>query len=304
MTPLLLLQADSGGLQDLSTRARKAPKNMTQVSVIDGHYYYDLAGNTTVKWGKEDRLPTSIKNITIEGWLYLSPAAINPTANVDILAGIANESYSYGFYMGLTTTGLFRFVTGDGAYHYGSYAGLPVNTAFHFAWVINGSSKKLFINGILVLSNTITQGITNPPNITLGYMNYNNELYDGEYSKAKIHQLIMWDEVKYTGNFTPEHINYEQVQMGLPDDLTVGKIVPADYDGVIADRVLIKGVPTERKVAVYRRSTNELVNTAWSDIAGNYRFDNLRPNTEYYVLSLDHTRSYNAVIQDMIRTDP
>lgn len=303
MTPLLLLQADSSGLQDLSAIARKTSNNMAQVSVINGYYYYDLAGNTTVKWSKENRLPTETKIITIEGWLYLSAAARNPSINVDILGGIAGGSYSRGFYLGLYTSGELRFVTGNSTRDTAYYPAPPANTAFHFAWVMDGVNKKLYLNGVQVLTAPFAGALENPPNITFGYMNYDNELYAGEYSKAKIHQLIVWNGVKYTGNFTPEHINYEQVQMGLPDDLLIGKIVPADYNGVIADKVLINGVPTERKVAIYRRSTNELVDTTWSDISGNYRFDSLRPNTEYYVLSLDHERSYNAVIQDMIRTD-
>lgn len=83
----------------------------------------------------------------------------------------------------------------------------------------------------------------------------------------------------------------------------VRSAVPINYTGVISDKVLIKGVPSKRKVCLYHRDTNKLVKSTWSDHSGNYQFQDLSLRDDYYVLAVDHTRNYNAVIQDMIRAD-
>lgn len=304
MRPILLLQADSSGLRDLSSFPRALKNTPSQVAIRNSYHYYDLAGNTTAKWGYEARLPSFVSQMTIEGWMYLTPQAKNPSINVDIIAGIAGESYSRGFYMGISTSGEFRFHTGNGTRHSMLVNALPVNQTFHFAWVLTGTHKKLYINGTEVASDATTRPIENPPNLTLGYMNYNNEPYDDEYSKAQIHQLIIWDGVKYTTNFTPEHHIYNRVNLGGAEHLpNGGMIVPSSYKGVIEGQTLELNIPVSRKVMVYHRFTGKLLGATWSDEFGNYTVSELPSNTECYVVSIDHERGYNAVVQDMIRTD-
>lgn len=79
--------------------------------------------------------------------------------------------------------------------------------------------------------------------------------------------------------------------------------------GYIAGRVFEKEIPVSRRVLCYHRRTGNLVNSTYSDIGGNYRFDDLEPNANYFVVALDENNDavqYNAVVQDLIAasTDP
>lgn len=79
--------------------------------------------------------------------------------------------------------------------------------------------------------------------------------------------------------------------------------------GFIAGRVFEKEIPVSRRVLCYHRRTGNLVHYTYSDIDGNYRFDDLEPNANYFVVALDENNDavqYNAVVQDLIAasTDP
>lgn len=297
MTPIILMQADANGLRDLSAYSRRFTATDGRMSLINGHYYYNLNGDSAASWDMGGRLQLSAKKFTIEGWINTK----NMTTT-GLFIGGQNNSYLYGFFMGFTSSGKFLFSTGDGNRHISDYAAIAPNTTAHFAWVVDGIKKSLYINGNLFDTQNMTSGISNVNTVTFGYSTENNQP-TGSFSDILVHQLIVWDGVKYKANFSAEYTKYNQQTLGSNDTNTGYKYLPANYNGVIADKVLIKGLPAKRKVCLYRRSTNELESTMWSDDDGNYRFDNLRPDTEYYVIALDHERNYNAVIQDMVRTN-
>lgn len=300
MTPLFLLQADFDGLRDLSDRSRMLANISGRTSIIDGHYYYDLGGDSGARFQYDTRIPLDKKVFTIEGWIN---SAVSTSAVNEFIFGGLGVDYNNGFYVGFVGDG-FLLATGSGSRDRNAYGSFPVNQAVHFAWVMDGIRKKLYINGVKVLDAPITTGITKSPSMTFaGGGGGIYDTIDTSPSFSKVHQLILWDDVRYTQNFTPEYIEYEQQQSYASEQLASGSVTRAGFDGVIADRVLIKGAPTERKVVLYRRGDDKLIGKTWSDKAGNYRFENLDRSVEYYVLSIDHTRNYNAVIQDMIRTD-
>ncbi|WP_131667369.1 LamG-like jellyroll fold domain-containing protein [Psychrobacter pygoscelis] len=299
MQSLLLVQAGEYGLRDLSSHARLLPSNLNRVNIIDGHYYYNLDGDTAAKWRIDRRIPVDSKKMTIEGWVYQPSARTN--GGQYLIGGLAKNTWEKGFYLGLHyDRGGFVFPTGDGERDYPVYDAVPHDTPVHFAWVMDGANKALYVNGVLFKSEKLEHGITMPEALTFGYANFNNQ--PNNFAYTYLHQLIIWDDVKYTDNFTPKYINYEQQDLAVASTLSTGKIVPSNYNGVITDKVLELGVPVSRKVCAYHRSTNELIAVTWSDDEGNYRLDNLRPNTEYYIVSIDHERDFNAVIQDMVRT--
>lgn len=73
--------------------------------------------------------------------------------------------------------------------------------------------------------------------------------------------------------------------------------------GYISGRVFEKEIPVSRRVMCYHRRTGLLINSTYSDIDGNYRFDDLEPNANYFVVALDENNDsvqYNAVVQDLI----
>lgn len=70
--------------------------------------------------------------------------------------------------------------------------------------------------------------------------------------------------------------------------------------GTISGVVTINDVPGSRRVRLFIRTTGQLVDEVWSEADGNYTFTNVVPGIEYFVVGHDHTRSYNAVVQDMV----
>lgn len=297
MTPVILLQADEMGLSDLSSYSRPIFDRKGQTSIIDGQPYYNMAGNTYAKWRTDQRLPFSDKKITIEGWIYL-----DSLEGAGHLFGGRNGSYLRGFFLGFGSSGSFLFSTAGGKRHLSSYTSVPVQEATHFAWVLDGSSKRLYINGNIFASDVNTEGLSTPDALTFGYSSDSNNP-EGGLANMHIHQLIVWDGVRYDANFLANYVDYGQQILPTNDIPNEYKYLTSDFNGFIADKVLIKGVPAARKVCAYDRRSNELVAVTWSDSFGNYHFDNLLPDTEYYVVALDHERNYNAVIQDMIKAE-
>lgn len=297
MIPILLIQSTKSELLDLSTSSRFIPITATLVQLIDGFYYYDLSKITTAKWKWASQLDITKNPITIEGWVKLS--SINPDITTDIFGGHANGSWYQGVRVSVGGSRMVLSV-GDGSLDYGVYEGMPMGVPTHFAWVITQDRKVLYVNGTSVLSEPLLNGMSIPDAMTFGYTNKDNE-DKSTASDTMVNQLIVWNGARYTGDFTPEHITYEQQKHLVLDGSEFLRFYGLTKTSTITDKVLVKGAPVERKVCLYLRSSNELVATTWSDSAGNYRFDGLLINTEYYVLALDHTRQYNAVIQDMIR---
>lgn len=75
------------------------------------------------------------------------------------------------------------------------------------------------------------------------------------------------------------------------------------HNATLTGKVFIKGVAARRKVCLYNRSSGNIAGVTLSEKNGNYAFRGLNPSAEYYALAIDHKRNYNAVIQDMLRTD-
>lgn len=65
--------------------------------------------------------------------------------------------------------------------------------------------------------------------------------------------------------------------------------------GYLADKVTINGVGVRRRVICFEASTGRFFSSVWSDLAGNYRFDNLDAVTAYLIVSIDHQNQYDPV---------
>lgn len=276
----LILQSTDIGMFDFSIFERDINcDNTDNVITYDNKKYYNFNGNTTIKLEKFIYIPDSISEFTVEGYIFLTPEAKNPSINVDIIAGINENTYYKGFYIGITTSGLFRFSTGNGNRHASYYDGLPVNETFHFAWVFDGLSKRLYINGLLKLNESLDVGyrdFDNPPNITIGYMNYDNKLYGGEYSKIISHQLIVHSTVKYNSEFTPEYIDYSFIKNGFVSGTTRKRINEYSHDTI----------PVSCYVSVHDVDEyNNMVADTVSDDNGLYRFINLKSNHRYVTIA-------------------
>ncbi|MEC7120589.1 MAG: hypothetical protein VXW65_11910 [Pseudomonadota bacterium] len=79
---------------------------------------------------------------------------------------------------------------------------------------------------------------------------------------------------------------------------------PYDGDQSISGVVTEENLPVVRYVRLYHKASGDLVRVTRSKPDGQYIFKGLRANTEWFVVSHDtENRAYNAVIQDMLRTD-
>ncbi len=126
-----------------------------------------------------------------------------------------------------------------------------------------------------------------------------------------LQSFIIGNDPRRSGRFSTLLINNIKLSAGVEPSadglMTMRNGVPivriANRHGSISGKVLIKGAPTSRQVICMGRVNKKVMATTWSDSAGNYRFDNLVKGSEYVCLAIDHTRNYNAVVQDMLRAE-
>lgn len=78
------------------------------------------------------------------------------------------------------------------------------------------------------------------------------------------------------------------------------------YDGTksISGVVTENGLPVMRYVRLFDKISGTLVRVGRSQTDGTYLFTGLKANNEWFVVSHDtENRAFNAVIQDMVRTE-
>lgn len=70
--------------------------------------------------------------------------------------------------------------------------------------------------------------------------------------------------------------------------------------GRVAGTVSIENVPGARQVRLFNKRSGLLVSEVWSSPTGQYEFNGVDADQEYFVVAHDHLRVYNAVVQDML----
>lgn len=89
--------------------------------------------------------------------------------------------------------------------------------------------------------------------------------------------------------------------------LAIPAISTGLYDGTatISGVVTENGLPVVRYVRLFDKVSGTLVRVTRSNTSGAYLFTGLKAGNEWFVVSHDtENRAYNAVIQDLIRTEP
>lgn len=90
-------------------------------------------------------------------------------------------------------------------------------------------------------------------------------------------------------------------------DLNVGLVNVLPKYSQIAGYATIAGAVTKLNIAfpclvrIYDRRTGQLMFSNWTDNTGHYSFSGLVKDREYSIIAFDHTRQYNAVVQDMVK---
>jgi hypothetical protein len=160
--------------------------------VIGGSGYFDGSGDY-VQVANNTALNLSGTSFTMEAWVYLTSS--NYTNTQDIIAKRGSGSASYQLYLS-NPSGYIAFY--NGTTEYKSTTALTVNAWSHCACVSDGTTVKIYVNGVQVLSQAVTVTEQNQP-ITIGYGNVGSEYFFGYITDARI---VKGSQV-YTTTFTP-----------------------------------------------------------------------------------------------------
>lgn len=268
-------------------------------------------------------------NFTLEGWMlvtgigYSGGSLINrwgtgPSTNPDWIVYIS-QSRNLGFYVNgsaVIPETSSTYMPDDGKYH-------------HVAVTRQGSTVRLFLDGVIIATATFTGTIQNSvsqPIRTHIWNDFTNSRLDGRLDEIRVTKGV----ARYVANFTPATAPFPDPTpapvvkkvtklVGVPQRIfkQIRALAPTGtkrlfrvhrmtdyYDGgtgSISGKVTVDDNPDSRKVRLYDLRSGRLLRTTWSAADGTYRFTGLDPAREYFVVGHDFTRTYNAVIQDMVK---
>jgi hypothetical protein len=193
------------------------------------------------------------------------------------------------------------------------------DTWHHIAITRQGAVTQLFVNGVVESTHTAA-GTANYGTTTSRLMNDSTGGGLGSLEHGYIDDLrVTIGVARYTHNFQPPQ---RELAMGapivinywlLPDYVAALQSPILDFsivnhldyyittknffyggDQYIEGTVTVNGVPVRRKVRLYLLESGDMIAETWSNATtGNYRFDNLSANLQYYVWGYDHTHEFN-----------
>ncbi|MBY0572044.1 MAG: hypothetical protein K2P84_00050 [Undibacterium sp.] len=74
---------------------------------------------------------------------------------------------------------------------------------------------------------------------------------------------------------------------------------PGQIQGTVKQAHIPNDLPLRRRVRLHRKIDGQLICETWSTLDGAYAFNDV-PVQPYYIITFDHTGTYNAVIADSI----
>ena len=168
-------------------------KISTAQGVSDGSSgEFSRSGYLSVTGGSPSAIPSGNDQYTIEAWI--NPRSYSGAQGIVGWGSYANTNQVNA--LGLGQDGrLVNYWSGN------DLATAPVvalNTWTHVATSFDGTTRRIFVNGVLVASDTPTgHNVTNVDNLTVG-LTWSDELFDGYIDDVRITK-----GVRYAANFTP-----------------------------------------------------------------------------------------------------
>ncbi|MFT0771298.1 hypothetical protein [Psychrobacter aquimaris] len=280
----------SKGSEHWLNGVQKNLAKQSQFVKIGSEWFYDMQGNT--EWVTPTRQWLNHKDGFNLSMRIRRPASFDKYSY--IFTAYDGSTYLNGLILALRESGAFFFQIGRGSSE--SKMESPQSTlasgeTADFEFIFERASLALIIkkNGTEVVRSTAS----------------------GDMSTQGLVQYIMGGDPRRSGRLPDLQVSNLKLSTGTTisdESLPIARdeyklFVMSNHKGFVAGKVLIKGVPTARQVICVARANKKVIATTWSDDAGNYRFDNLVKGSEYICLAIDHTRNYNAVVQDMIRAE-
>ena len=170
-----------------------APTSAYSTSVIGGSGYFDGTGDY-LSCGSQTAYAFGTGNFTVEAWIY--PTATTGTYQ-SIIDSRSSDGSAAGWNLGFAPN--YVFVYNAGFVLSSSAGSVPYNTWTHVAFVRNGSTIALYINGISSASTSTASNFTDSA-VSIGANPFaSSQTFLGYIANAR---LVKGTAV-YTANFTP-----------------------------------------------------------------------------------------------------
>jgi hypothetical protein len=175
-----------------------APTAAYSTSTVGGSAYFDGSGDnlelTSAVW---TGLAGTSTSFTVEAWVYQTGRA----AQASDIIGINLSGYTTAVSFRIGTDGTLSFGDWGSGYTGSSSGTIPLRAWTHIAASKSGSTMRLFINGVLTATTTITNAsIANITNTQVGGRSGNDDTrFFGYISGLR----VVNGEALYTSTFTP-----------------------------------------------------------------------------------------------------
>lgn len=272
----------------------------------------------------------AVADFTVEMWVRVADFAggvrrLFVVASAPTYSELVLYGDSYG------TVGLRRTIgvqVGGADVPLCSTAVLAQNTWYHVAWVRQGTTTRLYLDGVLAGSTTTAYLFAPNQYPTVIGTSYNPHIsltFNGWMDDLRLTNGI----ARYTADFTPPGaiIDYtpnnvvaraDTVALNTPRAVTppaaprllespvgITRNVWTRGNGRVAGTVKEASTPADlplrRIVRLVNQRDGRIYGETWSDAAtGEYVFENIDETQKYFVISHDHTANYNAVVKDGI----
>lgn len=310
----------TGGGPRLSTLQKKFGSASL---VLDGGYF--ALGATA-----DPDLAPGASDFCIEAWCYDAGSGARR-----VLFGNAEATGTGATLTMLVTTSNTIDSTAQGAVVSGVVA--PVDVWYHYAFVRNGNTLTVYIDGVAQGTTTISGSVAaGSGQFSVGAAG-NYTTYGGSFGTMWMGYVDDFrytiGAARYTANFTPPTTQFASLSNGLLPPLLltlrggfdifidaplpvgmpitpVGDEMPLFRDfefggfGRIAGTVkkdASPDIPVKRCVRLHREQDGMLVREVWSDpTTGAYSFDYIDATKQYTVITYDYLHDYRAVIADNI----
>lgn len=183
----------------------------------------------------------------------------------------------------LTTNNVRALINGAGFEGQQTWSGGALNTWNHLAWVKNGTTLYVFLNGVLVHTKTGVNTLLD----TTNYLIFGQGDSTSENRFKGYMDDIRWtpNVARYTASFIAPIAPFSNSAYGI--------------SGITLDD---KGLPCSRLVRVYLRADGSYVNYQQSNVSTGKYDITTQGNGDHFVLVLDDSagENYNTIIHDHV----